>query len=97
MWRHPNPPVVPRPHACPAPLCRSGRPFEYTLLLAPRRTKVAERLLEEAGLLGDVTLRDYPLDWVALDEDLLSLEMPLAFKVGEDAALLMRCRSVQRF
>ena len=72
-----------RPGA-PSPLapCSSGRPLEYTLLLAPRRTSVAERLLEEAGLLGDVTLRDYPLDWVPLDEDLLSLEMPMAFRVG---------------
>lgn len=26
--------------------------------------------------------RDLPLDWVPLDEDLLSLELPGAFKVG---------------
>lgn len=39
-----------------------------------------ERLLAEAGLLGDVVLRDLPLHWVPLDEDLLSLEMGCAFK-----------------
>lgn len=66
----------------PAGVRSSGRPLEYTMLLAPRRTAVAERLLEEAGLAGDVRLRDLPLDWVPLDEDLLSLEMPLAFRVS---------------
>ncbi len=44
--------------------------------------QVCTRLLEEAGLLGDVTLRAYPLDWVPLDEDVISLENGAAFKVG---------------
>lgn len=51
------------------------------MLLMPGRSRLAERLLAEAGLAGDVALRDWPLEWVALEEDLLSLEMPAAFKV----------------
>ena len=56
--------------------------FEFTLLVMPRRSAVCERLLAEGGVLADVAVRELPLDWVALDEDLLSLEMPTAFKVG---------------
>ena len=127
----------------------SSHHFEFSLLLMPRRSQVAERILEERGILGDVAIRwvgglllhfwgaaggrcgvvtayaglaqvcmcgvgwdlpslalssiqclslpltrglsavcciglsrDLPLDWVPLDEDLLSLELPSAFKVG---------------
>ena len=59
-----------------------NQPQEHqTYCDAPARRQVCERLLEEAGLLADVQLRDFPLEWVPLDEDLLSLEMPTAFKV----------------
>ncbi|EFN56300.1 hypothetical protein CHLNCDRAFT_144693 [Chlorella variabilis] len=54
--------------------------FDFTLVLMPGRTAVAERILEEQGVLGDVALRELALDWVPLDEDLLSLELPSAFK-----------------
>ncbi|KAI3426123.1 hypothetical protein D9Q98_008502 [Chlorella vulgaris] len=57
-----------------------GHTIEFTLVLMPRRTKVAERILEERGVLGDVAVRELALDWVPLDDDLISLEMPLAFK-----------------
>ena len=59
------------------------------MLLMPGRSRLAERLLAEAGLAGDVALRDWPLEWVALDEDLLSLEMPAAFKVCEGGQALL--------
>ena len=35
--------------------------FDFTLVLMPGRTAVAERILEEQGVLGDVALR-----WVVL-------------------------------
>lgn len=43
---------------------------------------MCEQLLDEGGILADVTVRELPLDWVPLEEDLLSLEMPWAFKAS---------------
>ena len=47
----------------------------------PRRTVVCDRVLAEEGVAGDVVAEDYPLAWVPLDSDLLSLELPAAFEV----------------
>lgn len=44
------------------------------------RPQTCELLLGGAGLLGDVSVRSCPLSWVALEEDLLSLEAAAAFK-----------------
>ncbi|KAL4448622.1 hypothetical protein ABPG75_005841 [Micractinium tetrahymenae] len=65
---------------CQGGAARGGQSFDFSLLLMPRRTAVAERILEERGILGDVAIRDLPLDWVPLDDGLLSLERPAAFK-----------------
>ena len=48
--------------ACCSVAARSGgaqqqQQLDFTLLLMPRRTRVAERILEEQGLLGDVAIR----------------------------------------
>lgn len=50
------------PPPCPASNPRSGgarggHHFDFCLLMMPRRTQVAERILEEQGILGDVALR----------------------------------------
>jgi hypothetical protein len=42
--------------------------------------QACELLLDQAGLLGDVSVRGFPLHWVPLEEDLLSLEAPAAFR-----------------
>ena len=47
----------------------------------PRRTVVCDRVLAEEGVAGDIVAEDYPLAWVPLDSDLLSLELPSAFQV----------------
>lgn len=36
---------------------RAGHAFDFSLLLMPRRSAVAEQLLEEQGILGDVAIR----------------------------------------
>ena len=38
--------------------------------------KVCERLLEEEGVYGQVSLANLPLDLIPLDRDILSLELP---------------------
>jgi len=52
---------------------------------------MCEVLLGGAGLLGDVSVRACPLSWVALEEDVLSLEAPEALKelsVGGNSSCL---------
>jgi vacuolar protein sorting-associated protein 33A len=45
----------------------------------PRRNLVSDQIMEEAGVLGDCTIHDYPLYFVPLSDDLLSLELSDAF------------------
>jgi vacuolar protein sorting-associated protein 33A len=52
---------------------------DFTILWIPRRTLVADQILEEAGVMGDCTIHEYPLYFVPLADDLLSLELPDAF------------------
>jgi len=40
---------------------------------------VCEKILEEAGVLGDVTSLEFPLYFQPLEKDVLSLELPNAF------------------
>jgi hypothetical protein len=45
----------------------------------PRRTLVSDRILEEAGVLGDASIFEFPLYFVPLEKDLLSLELDDSF------------------
>ena len=47
----------------------------------PRRTIACERILQEAGVAGDVVAGEYPLGFIPFDTDLLSLEAPRVFRV----------------
>ncbi|KAJ9111681.1 hypothetical protein QFC19_001040 [Naganishia cerealis] len=47
----------------------------YTILCTPRVTSLCRKVLEDLGVSGDVELREYRLEWVGLEDDLLSLEM----------------------
>lgn len=42
---------------------RAGHAFDFSLLLMPRRSAVAEQLLEEQGILGDVAIRCVGAVW----------------------------------
>ena len=46
---------------------------EFTVVWAPRRTLVCEKILEESGVLGDVSVDILPLHFIPLEQDLLSL------------------------
>lgn len=41
------------------------------------------KVLEEEGILGSVTILEYPLYLIPFDEDVLSLELDMAFKVRQ--------------
>jgi len=59
---------------------RESQKYSYTLLLVPRTSTLATRILEEEGVLGDVTILPYNLQFIPLAEDVISLENDSAFK-----------------
>ncbi|KZV82588.1 Sec1-like protein [Exidia glandulosa HHB12029] len=52
----------------------------YTLLVVPRESSVVKRILEDEGVLGDIHISEYNLQFIPLEDDLISLEYDHAFK-----------------
>ncbi|ODO00685.1 ATP-binding protein [Cryptococcus wingfieldii CBS 7118] len=52
-----------------------GGPLHYTILLVPRVTELCRKVLEDQGVAGDVTLSEFKLGLIPMEDDLLSLEM----------------------
>ena len=48
---------------------------EFSIFLVPRRTLVCNKILEDAGVLGDVSVEEFPLFFVPLEKNVLSLEL----------------------
>ncbi|KAI8990602.1 Sec1-like protein [Trametes punicea] len=59
---------------------RDSQKHTYTLLLVPRTSTLVTRILEEEGVLGDVSILFYNLQFIPLAEDVISLEHDSAFK-----------------
>ena len=59
---------------------RESQKYHYTLLFVPRKSTLATRILEEEGVLGDVTISPYNLQFIPLAEDVISLENEGAFR-----------------
>jgi len=53
---------------------------EYKLYCTPRRSLTAERILEEKGVFGEIFVGEFVTDWIRLEEDLWSLEIPGSFR-----------------
>lgn len=64
------------------PPSRGGEQHEFSVYWVPQRSIVCDKVLEEEGVTGDVLAEAFPLDWVPLDRDLLSLELGSAYKAG---------------
>ncbi|KAK0208669.1 Sec1-like protein [Desarmillaria ectypa] len=52
----------------------------YTLLLVPRASTLVTRILEEEGVLGDVSISSYNLQFIPIEEDVVSLEYESVFR-----------------
>ncbi|EGD90059.1 hypothetical protein H112_02533 [Trichophyton rubrum D6] len=52
---------------------------EFSVFWVPRRTLVSNQILEEEGVIGDVSVAEFPLYFLPLENDVLSLELPDAF------------------
>lgn len=53
---------------------------DFHIFWVPRRTLVSDQLLEEAGVLGDVSVSELPLTFFPLETDVLSLELDESFR-----------------
>lgn len=58
----------------------AGDKHVYTLILTPRTSTLISQILEEEGVLGEITITSYNLQFIPLEEDVLSLEHENAFK-----------------
>ncbi|KAF9165591.1 hypothetical protein DFQ26_009723 [Actinomortierella ambigua] len=54
--------------------------YTYSLFFVPRRTELCENVLEKEGVFGDITKGEYQLDFIPLEDDLLSLETDTTFR-----------------
>jgi hypothetical protein len=52
---------------------------DFSIFWVPRRTLVSNQVLEESGIVGDVNISEFPLYFLTLDQDLLSLELEDSF------------------
>lgn len=59
---------------------KDGTKHLYTILLVPRTSSLVRRVLEEEGVLGEVTISAFNMQFIPLEDDLLSLEHENAFK-----------------
>jgi hypothetical protein len=68
---------------------------EITIIWVPRRTLVSNKILEDQGVLGDVSISELALFFLPLENDLFSLELDDAFNelylVGLTQPLLLYC------
>ncbi|KAI8342285.1 Sec1-like protein [Chlamydoabsidia padenii] len=54
---------------------QAGTKIDCWLFFVPERTMVCERILEEEGVKGDITIGDYAMDWIPYEDDLISMEL----------------------
>ena len=52
---------------------------EFSIIWAPRRTRVSDLVLEEHGALGEATISELPLHFIPLEQDVVSLELENVF------------------
>ncbi|CAL1545477.1 unnamed protein product [Lymnaea stagnalis] len=56
-----------------------GERRNYKIVLVPRKLYICESILESEGVMGHISIDEFPLDLLPLDTDLLSFELPEFF------------------
>lgn len=59
---------------------REGKKHTYTLFLVPRVSTLVTRVLEEEGVLGEVNIYAFNMQFIPIADDVVSLEHESAFK-----------------
>ena len=64
-------------------MCRQGgAPHEFAVFFMPRKTTLCEHIFQQEGVFGDIVIGEFPVDFIPFDSDVLSLELPTAFRVS---------------
>ncbi|XP_028399214.1 vacuolar protein sorting-associated protein 33B-like isoform X2 [Dendronephthya gigantea] len=58
----------------------SGITRKYKIIFVPKKFYVCEMILEQEGVYGDVILEELTVDFIPMDSDLLSMEIPDMFR-----------------
>ncbi|KAF9514282.1 hypothetical protein BS47DRAFT_1376541 [Hydnum rufescens UP504] len=70
----------------------------YTLILVPRRTSLCDRILEEEGVLGEVNISSYKLELIAIEDDVVSLELENVWREinvdGDDTSIFYAAQAL---
>lgn len=53
---------------------------QYSVIFMPRITLACEKALDDAGIMGDVTVGEYCMELIPFEEDVLTLELPNSFR-----------------
>ncbi|TDL28150.1 Sec1-like protein [Rickenella mellea] len=61
-------------------LTQDSQKHTFMLMLVPRTSTLVSRILEEEGVLGDITVSSFSLQLIPLEDDVISLENDNAFK-----------------
>ncbi|KAJ3023189.1 hypothetical protein HKX48_003967 [Thoreauomyces humboldtii] len=79
---------------------QANQKMSHHLFFVPRRTLICERVLEEEGVYGEITIGEYHLDLIPLEDDLLSLELENAFKElyldGDTTAVFSLAKAIMK-
>ncbi|WOO77579.1 Vacuolar protein sorting-associated protein 33A [Vanrija pseudolonga] len=54
---------------------RAAPGLQYTALLVPRATELCRRVLEDEGVAGDITVSEFKLELIPIEDDVLSMEL----------------------
>ena len=72
----------------------------YAVFFVPRKSMIAERILEEEGVYGDITVHSFSMDLIPFDDDLLSLELDHSLREclleGDPTSLFHVARALMR-
>src|SRR3989338_5942274 len=79
---------------------KEGGRKHFFIFFVPRKSMIAERILEEEGVYGDLTVGSFNLDLIPFDDDLLSLELDGSFREcfldGDPTSLFHVARSLMK-
>ena len=65
--------------------------MKFHIIFVPRKSHLCEKKLEELGVYGSFkdNLKDFFLDLIPLDHDVLSMEQPELFRVNQFSSLFL--------
>ncbi|KAK9808509.1 hypothetical protein WJX73_003066 [Symbiochloris irregularis] len=77
---------------------QGGTPHEFAVFFMPRKTTLCEHIFQQEGVFGDIVVGEFPVDFIPFDSDVLSLELPTAFREvaldGDNSSLYYAARAL---